>query len=164
MDTSRPEFNQKVRDVARSWVGVAFRNNGRTRSQGVDCLGLLLCVFREVGLEPPPESLTVAYRFDWFLHTVHSDMLTALRTYGREVPIPEMRVGDVPYFAPGRLYRQQTDLVTHAGIYVGGGQFVHSATGKGVMESSLSVPAWGGSIVGAVRLLVIEHLLGEDVV
>jgi cell wall-associated NlpC family hydrolase len=37
---------------ARSWVGVPFRHQGRSR-EGVDCAGLLVVVARAVGLEAP---------------------------------------------------------------------------------------------------------------
>lgn len=44
----------KAHDViaaARAWVGVPFLHQGRTR-HGVDCVGLLVCVLRDVGLVP----------------------------------------------------------------------------------------------------------------
>lgn len=35
-------------EIARTWIGVKFRPQGRTRS-GVDCVGLVLCVAWEAG-------------------------------------------------------------------------------------------------------------------
>ena len=43
------------RDVvtaARSWVGVPYRHQGRSRN-GVDCIGLAIVVARELGILPP---------------------------------------------------------------------------------------------------------------
>lgn len=38
--------------IARSWLGVPFRHQGRSRV-GVDCAGLVICVAREAGLVDP---------------------------------------------------------------------------------------------------------------
>ncbi len=42
---------QEVITQARTWVGVPFLHQGRTR-EGVDCVGLLVAVLREVGHDP----------------------------------------------------------------------------------------------------------------
>jgi cell wall-associated NlpC family hydrolase len=40
-----------VIDLARTWVGVPFRHQGRSR-EGIDCVGLAIVVGRELGLLP----------------------------------------------------------------------------------------------------------------
>ena len=35
--------------AARSWVGVRYRHQGRSRKKGVDCAGLIACVGRDTG-------------------------------------------------------------------------------------------------------------------
>ncbi|HOW94117.1 MAG TPA: NlpC/P60 family protein [Mycolicibacterium fallax] len=42
---------QQFVDLARSWVGVPFQHQGRTR-RGTDCVGLVIVVARELGLIP----------------------------------------------------------------------------------------------------------------
>jgi cell wall-associated NlpC family hydrolase len=42
---------QAVSDEARSWVGIPFRHQGRSRS-GVDCIGLVIVVAQSLGLVP----------------------------------------------------------------------------------------------------------------
>lgn len=42
---------QQLVDGARSWIGVPFRHQGRSRL-GVDCVGLPLCVMGELGILP----------------------------------------------------------------------------------------------------------------
>lgn len=44
---------ERVIETARSYLGVPFRHQGRTRESGIDCAGLLLCVGRELGYLPP---------------------------------------------------------------------------------------------------------------
>jgi hypothetical protein len=41
---------QEIMDCARSFLGVRFRYHGRTREQGVDCVGLLVAVATELNI------------------------------------------------------------------------------------------------------------------
>lgn len=55
-----PVDREHIVTVARSWVGVPFAHQGRSRS-GVDCGGLLLCVAHECGIDieaPPAYSMS----------------------------------------------------------------------------------------------------------
>jgi len=40
---------QLIRE-ARKWLGTPFQHQGRVRGLGVDCVGLILCVMRDLGL------------------------------------------------------------------------------------------------------------------
>ena len=48
---------ESVITEARSWVGVKFRHQGRTRN-GVDCVGLPIVIFQSLGLIPPRFEIT----------------------------------------------------------------------------------------------------------
>ena len=37
-------------DTARSYLGTRFRHQGRTRAEGLDCLGLLLAIANDIGV------------------------------------------------------------------------------------------------------------------
>ena len=41
----------KIVTIARSYLGTPFRHQGRMKGFGVDCVGLLVCVMRECGLQ-----------------------------------------------------------------------------------------------------------------
>lgn len=43
---------QQVIEEARSWIGVPYRHQGRSRVGGVDCIGLAICVARALELVP----------------------------------------------------------------------------------------------------------------
>ncbi len=39
-----------VMEIARSWVGTKFHHQGRRKNVGVDCIGLIVGVAQELGL------------------------------------------------------------------------------------------------------------------
>jgi cell wall-associated NlpC family hydrolase len=61
---------QQIVDTARAWVGTPFRHQGRTREKGVDCIGLVIGVAAELGVqltapadysESPASNLVISY-------------------------------------------------------------------------------------------------------
>lgn len=54
--------SQQLIDEARSWVGVPYRHQGRSRRTGVDCIGLIVAVAQRFELFPahvrPPANYT----------------------------------------------------------------------------------------------------------
>lgn len=77
--------------AARGWLGVPWRHQGRSR-RGVDCVGLVVCVARELGHEP--EDFTAYAR-----HADTFDFAERFRRALREVPVAEAQPGDVLVFA-----------------------------------------------------------------
>ena len=45
---------EAVIDVARKYLGVRFRHQGRSKEEGLDCLGLLICISHDLGLNWQP--------------------------------------------------------------------------------------------------------------
>jgi len=157
---TRPEFEDCLLRVAHAWRGVGFLHNGRTKSQGVDCLGLIVCIFREVGIIVP-DGDGKTYSTDWYLHTPEERYLSALLAYGTPVDKNELLMGDVPYFRPGVLAPAKSPAITHGGIYLGEGTFIHSINGRGVDIGVLSHRAWVVSYAGASRPLAVSAALGD---
>ncbi|WP_157900390.1 C40 family peptidase [Rhodoferax koreense] len=89
-----------------SLVGTPYRYGGNTPDAGFDCSGLIGYVYRErAGLKAPR---TVASLVNW----------------GQPVTAGTVRTGDLVVFGRG-------SNVTHAGIYVGEGRFVHAPSSGG---------------------------------
>ena len=99
-------------------VGTPYRYGGNTPSTGFDCSGLISHVYQTRANVQSPRTVS------------------RLQTWGQAVPSHELRSGDLVIFG-------QRDVVTHAGIYVGNGRFVHApSTGGTVRLDSLSAKYW----------------------
>lgn len=99
-------------------VGTPYRYGGNTPDAGFDCSGLIGHVYQSrAGVAPPR---TVA----------------RMQLWGQPVAIDNIRTGDLVLFA-------QSNVATHAGIYVGEGRFVHApSTGGEVRLDRLNSKYW----------------------
>lgn len=120
--------------TALSVMGMPYRWGG-TDADGFDCSGLIQYTYAQHGITLPRQS---------------TEQAKAGREVGRRVDL--LQPGDILTFAaePGRE-------VSHVGLYLGEGRFIHSATG-GVQTSTLTPedPAggwWYARWVGARRVL-----------
>ena len=108
-------------------VGTPYRYGGNTPDSGFDCSGLIGHVFQSRAKVEPPR--TVAKLQDW----------------GQPVQGGSIRSGDLVLFA-------QSDVATHAGIYVGDGRFVHApSTGGEVRLDRLNSKYWSSQRVSFRR-------------
>lgn len=121
---------------AKLWIGTPYLHQASVRGAGADCLGLLRGVWRRLYGEEP--QAVPAYTEDWaepdhreVLHEAASRWLVAK-------PLPDAAEGDVLLFRmrEGSIAKH-LGLQSHVGAHP---QFIHSYTGHGVIESSLSVP------------------------
>lgn len=74
---------------------------------------------------------------------------TAAEQYaqGVEVSRRNMLYGDLVFFETER------EKITHVGIYIGFGEFIHASTTQGVIISALNESYWAQRFVGAKRIL-----------
>jgi len=121
---------------ARSWIGTPYRHQASAKSLGTDCLGLLRGVWRHVyGAEPeavPP------YTEDWAEPAHREVLFEAADRWLVQKPIHEAATGDVLLFR-----MREGSIAKHLGLQSDVGphpRFIHSYTGYGVIESSLSAP------------------------
>ena len=99
-------------------VGTPYRYGGNTPDTGFDCSGLIGHVYQtRAGIASPR---TVSLLKDW----------------GQPVSSANLRTGDLVLFS-------QSDVLTHAGVYVGDGRFVHAPSSGGeVRLDSLNSKYW----------------------
>jgi NlpC/P60 family putative phage cell wall peptidase len=127
---------------ARTWIGTPYQHQASARGAGADCLGLLRGIWRKLyGAEPEP---VPAYTEDW-AEPDHQEVLLAAATrwlVGKAAA--DLATGDVLLFRmrDGSIAKHlglQSDIGAHP-------RFIHSYSGHGVVESSLSMP-WQRRIV-----------------
>lgn len=131
--TARSAAAQAVIETALAAMGTPYAWGG-TDANGFDCSGLIQYAYRVHGVPLPRRSADQARE-------------------GAAVPrnLSALQAGDILTFANG------TEAVSHVGLYLGEGRFIHSATG-GVQVSTLGPDDPGGSYwwrrwVGARRIL-----------
>jgi cell wall-associated NlpC family hydrolase len=104
-----PNIHGGVVGIAMGYLGVPYVWGGST-PRGFDCSGFVAYVFAQIGVSLPHSSY-------------------AMYGMGTPVSISELQPGDLVFFTGA----------SHMGIYIGGGQFIHSPhTGDVVKISSLS--------------------------
>jgi len=124
--------------TAREALGKPYLYGGTGQGDdGFDCSGLIQYAYAQQGISLPRVS-------------------TAQATWGQEVErsLEALAPGDILTFSgqPGG------SRVSHVGLYLGDGRFIHSSSSKGVMESTLSASDpngqwWFVRWVGARRVI-----------
>ena len=117
----------KIVADAKKYLGVPYVWGGTTPS-GFDCSGLTFYVMRENGISIPRTSETQY-------------------TAGTYVSRSNLQPGDLVFFE--NTYREG---ISHVGIYVGNGQFIHAAS-SGVIISNLSSSYYDSRYYGARRVI-----------
>lgn len=108
-----PALRRSLVETARSYLGVPYLWGGSTE-QGFDCSGLAMAVYQLNGLRLPRSS-------------------GAQIEAGRSVEAADLQPGDLVFFAMAAKGR-----VSHVGIYVGEGAFIHApGTGRKVCVERL---------------------------
>jgi len=114
---------------ALSFMGVRYVWGG-TSPRGFDCSGVVQYVYKRQGINLP--------------RVAHAQSRT-----GKWVSKKNLIVGDLVFFSSSRSYNN----VTHVGIYIGQGKFVHASSGaKCVTVSYLSKLYYLRTYVGARRV------------
>jgi cell wall-associated NlpC family hydrolase len=110
--------------LALQHLGTPYVWGGASPATGFDCSGLVSYVYAQVGVSLPHHAASI-----W--------------NYGSYVPRDQLQAGDLVFF----------NGLSHMGIYIGGGQFVHAPhTGDVVKISSLYEGWYSSTWYGAKRL------------
>ena len=110
-------------------VGTPYRWGGNSPEGGFDCSGLVNYVFRDMASVQLPRTSR------------------DLSGTGGRIALDRLAAADLVFFASG-------GAVTHVGIYVGEGRFVHApSTGGTVRLDHLDGPYWAQHFAGERRVL-----------
>lgn len=103
-----------VVEESRKWLGVKYRYGGKERS-GTDCSGMVMRVYEHAaGIKLPRDSRSQC-------------------DFCRKIDRRELAPADLVFFAS----KAGGSRVSHVGVYIGQGKFIHASSSKGVITSSL---------------------------
>lgn len=137
---SSDEYGDLIVGTARSYIGVPWRHQGRTR-RGIDCVGLIIRVGREVGVMDYDVS-------SYQRRTVGVEFLHHFRAAMDEVGIRGMAPGDVLVLRDGVYPCHSAILASKDGRST----IVHAhALRRGVVEEYLDEDGWRAKLAAAFR-------------
>jgi cell wall-associated NlpC family hydrolase len=121
----------KIVRKALEYQGVKYHYGGENLSKGVDCSGYVMKVYEKFGVKLPHNS-------------------SAQAGIGTKVEKNQLVPGDLVFF------KTSGKGISHVGIYIGKGKFIHAATSNGKVQiDSLSDNYYASRYVTARRIL--EH-------
>lgn len=123
-----------VVELAQQHLGVPYVWGGASPS-GFDCSGYTMYIMNQFGQSVP--------------HSASSQWLSGK---GTRVTYGELMPGDLVFFCDPS--RANGKACSHAGIYMGGGQFIHASSSKGrVVYSDITSGYYYRYFVGGIRLI-----------
>ncbi|WP_313892673.1 C40 family peptidase [Psychrobacillus sp.] len=119
--------SNEIVSSAKNLIGIKYRYGGTTRA-GFDCSGFVGYIYKSQGVNL---SRTAA----------------GIYSTGTAVKKANLAVGDLVFF------NTSGKGVSHVGMYIGSGKFIHASTSKGVRIDKVDDPYyWGKKYVGAKRV------------
>lgn len=120
--------NETLAAFIKEWYGVPYRFGG-TSKKGIDCSAFVRELYEDV-------------------YNIHL-LRTAFEQFSASTPIfnkEELKEGDLVFF---KIHSRH---ISHVGVYLSEGKFVHASSSSGVMVSDLSDRYWRRYYAGAGRV------------
>ena len=126
--TPTKDERSSIAQLALSMVGVQYRYGGAHPREGFDCSGLVYYTYTSNGHDVP--------------RTAQAQFNAA-----RKISLGQAEAGDLLFF-------QDQEKLSHVGIYLGEGRFVHApSSGDSVRVASIDAPYYQRHLVAVGRLL-----------
>jgi murein DD-endopeptidase / murein LD-carboxypeptidase len=128
VDTSQYDKDSLI-ELSKTYIGVPYRMGGLSK-KGIDCSGLMMVIHKKFGVVLP--------------HSAHEQA-----RYGIIVPLKEaLKKGDLIFF---HASYHSPNFITHAGVYLGDGTFIHTSRSSGVVISSINDSYWSSLYLFGTR-------------
>lgn len=116
--TREAELRAAIVAEALSWERTPYLPFGRVKGAGVDCAQFPAAVFAACGIIP---EIHPAYSQQWMHHRDEELYLAEIRCHAREIPVDEVKPGDLIVWKFGRTFSHsaiviEPPLVIHAVI------------------------------------------------
>ena len=112
--------NRKLYEELRSWLGTPYQYAASDKGKGTDCSGMVMKVYQTIYGIPLERNSARMYEKNCTF-----------------VSRERLREGDLVFFNGSKAGR-----ITHVGIYLKEGYFVHTSSSRGVMVSNLEDKYW----------------------
>lgn len=127
--SKQTDLGKSLEKEARSWLGTPYRYGGETR-KGTDCSGLVMSVYRDIaGIKLPRSS-------------------REMQAECQAIKTSQLRKGDLVFFTSSKRGR-----VTHVGLYLENGNFIHASSSRGVIISNLDEDYYARHFHSAGRVI-----------
>ena len=120
--------NTRLRNFINQWYGVPYRLGGTTMF-GIDCSSFVQTLYGQVYEK-------------YLLRTAREQFDFCSTTFNLDV----LKEGDLVFFTINRRN------ISHVGVYLGNGKFVHASTSRGVMISDITDKYWTKYYAGGGQL------------
>lgn len=129
VEENTSDFGARIVSEAEKYLGIYYKWGGTSPSTGFDCSGFVYYVFNQCGF-PLSRIMSTQYK------------------QGTPVAKADLQPGDIVFFQG-----TYTSGMSHTGIYVGGGMFIHSpSTGKTISYANLYSDYYIRHWYGACRI------------
>ena len=134
-ETTASSSGNAIIDTAKQYLGTRYVYGGASPS-GFDCSGFTMYVYSKHGYSLP--------------HSATSQWQSGIGT--KVWSISALQPGDLVFFCDPS--RSNGKACSHAGIYIGGGQFIHSSSSSsgGVIISNLTTGYYNNYFVGGIHV------------
>ena len=112
--------NKALYAELRSWLGTPYQYAASEKGKGTDCSGMVMEVYREV-----------------YHKKLERNSAMMFEKNCTKIDRDQLREGDLVFFITGKSGR-----ISHVGIYLKEGKFVHASSSRGVVVSDLSENYW----------------------
>ena len=122
----------------RKYVGCKYAPHGRDPKTGLDCYGLAICIYRDMGITLPDPLYADTE------HETNKRILESLETTILNEKLEEPEPGCI-------IELNVLGEPSHIGIYIGNGDFIHASRKAGVVVDKLF--RWEKRVRGFYRVL-----------
>ncbi len=111
-NSSDSSFGKKVANLALKYVGNRYVYGGNSLTNGTDCSGFTMLIYKQFGYNIPRTSASQS-------------------TYGTKVSLGSLKAGDL-------IFYKKNGRVNHVAMYIGGGRVVHASTRRtGIITANM---------------------------
>lgn len=130
------ELEERLQDL----IGLPFIDGGRG-PDGYDCWGLVREVYARCGI-PLRDYKLSCYDAAGFSERAEAERPRWLRHMEEKAPVPSVVA-----------IRLNSPNISHVGVYIGGGKFIHTREKTGVCIERLNSPVWRHRVEGIYSCL-----------